>query len=150
MHSYWTTQTSINILFELCEENAETVFKKQQNYTQRYNYLIVLMFDILIALRELEKLNIIHRDIKPENILIKEGFFKLADLGLSRILEKGNNCLTNDIGNRLGRSPEFGTGKYSVKTDIWSLGVNIFYLLESTLPFDEESLLKIKNNPNDI
>jgi serine/threonine protein kinase len=30
------------------------------------------------------------------------------------------------------------------------LGIHIFYLLENTLPFDEKSLLLIKNNPNEI
>jgi serine/threonine protein kinase len=66
--------------------------------------LIVLLFDGLQALSALEKLNIIHRDIKPENILRKEDSFKLGDLGLSRVYESGNT-LTNDIGNKLGRSP---------------------------------------------
>lgn len=84
MFNCWRSRSSINILFELCEENAEAAFKKLQSYTSRYNYLIVLLHDILNALVELEKLNIIHRDIKPENILLKRGVFKLADLGLSR------------------------------------------------------------------
>lgn len=104
---------------------------------------------MLVALRELQGLNIIHRDIKPENILVKGGVFKLADLGLLRVAEN-SGCLTNDVRNKLGRSPEFITGHYNSKTDVWSLGVNLFYLLENTLPFDEESLMKITNNPNDI
>ena len=95
-------------------------------------------------------MSIIHRDIKPENILIKDGVFKLADLGLSRLSDSSSSHLTNDIGNRLGRSPEFISGRYNAKTDVWSLGVHIFYLLENTLPFAEESLGKIANNPNDI
>lgn len=63
-----------------------------------------MLFDGLKALEIFEKVNIIHRDIKPENILRIEDSFKLADLGLSRVFESGST-LTNDIGNKLGRSP---------------------------------------------
>ncbi len=90
-----------------------------------------------MALQDLQAFNIIHRDIKPENILLKQGTFKLADLGLSRLKDSPSSSLTNDIGNRLGWSPEFVTGNYTSKADIWSLGVNAFYMLENTLPFDE-------------
>ena len=129
MHCYWTTPASINILFELCQHNAEVGFKGLSTSLQRYNYLVVLLFDMLAALAELEKMSIIHRDIKPENILVKHGTFKLTDLGLSRLSDKQHQKLTNDIGNRLGRSPEFITGQYDSKADVWSLGVHLFYLL---------------------
>lgn len=71
----------------------------------------------------------------------------MGDLGLSRIYSKGNTQ-TNNIGNKLGRSPEFCSGFYTTKSDIWSLGIHIFYLLENTLPFDERSLMMIRNNLN--
>lgn len=105
MHCYWSTTTSINILFELCQHNAEIGYKELSSSLQRYNYLLVLLFDMLNALAELEKMSIIHRDIKPENILAKYGIFKLTDLGLSRLSDKQHQNFTNDIGNRLGRSP---------------------------------------------
>ena len=73
----------------------------------------------------------------------------MGDLGLSRAASR-DTFLTNDVGNRLGRSPEFITGKYTLKADIWSLGIHSFYLFESTLPFDARSLARIKNNPNEI
>ena len=81
--------------------------------------------------------------------MIQHGRFKLADLGLSRIISF-NKALTKSIGNKLGRSPELITGDYSTQTDIWSLGIHLFYMLEGTLPFDEFSLAFIKNNPNQI
>jgi serine/threonine protein kinase len=71
----------------------------------------------------------------------------MGDFGLSRVYAKGSTQ-TNNVGNKLGRSPEFSTGLYTTKSDIWSLGIHIFYLLENTLPFDEKSLMMILNNPN--
>lgn len=110
---------------------------------------MVMLFDTLKALTLLDNLGIIHRDIKPENILLKEDGFKLGDLGLSRLCQNGSK-LTNNIGNKLGRSPELYSGCYDTKCDVWSLGVHLFYLLENTLPFDEVSISKIRSNPNDI
>lgn len=102
---------------------------------------------MLMALKVLQQSHIIHRDIKPENILIKENGFKLADFGLATVYEQATFAI-EDVGNKFGRSPEFMTGNYCYKSDIWSLGIHVFYLLENTLPFDEASLWKIKRNRN--
>ncbi len=69
-----------------------------------YSFSYILLYDIINALSLLESRNIIHRDLKPENILLDKGFFKICDLGLSRIVEKGKK-LTMDVGNIMSRSP---------------------------------------------
>ncbi len=58
-------------------------------------------------------------------LLTKEKYAKLADFGLSRILDSDNNqSLTANIGSLPYISPECRTrSKYNNKTDIW------FYLL---------------------
>lgn len=35
------------------------------------------------------------------------------------------------------KSPEFYSGVYDCKTDIWSLGVNVFWIAFGALPFDQ-------------
>ena len=44
--------------------------------------------------------------------------------------------LTMDIGNIFSKSPEVFTGKYNEKSDVWSLGLNVHYMLYNKLPFD--------------
>lgn len=54
-----------------------------------------------------EVANVIHRDIKPENILIGENdVLKLADFGVSQIMENGDDTLTTKAGTVFYFAPE--------------------------------------------
>lgn len=91
-------------MFEKCEGNALEGITINRTPASSYSFAYVLFYDILNALSLLESRNIIHRDLKPENILLDKGCFKICDLGLSRIVEKGKK-LTIDVGNIMSRSP---------------------------------------------
>ncbi|PIC18400.1 hypothetical protein B9Z55_024306 [Caenorhabditis nigoni] len=87
-----------------------------------------------------EKMNIIHRDIKPSNILIdNDGRVKICDFGISGILQ--DSLAVSAVGCQQYTAPEinaqaliFSPG-YSIKSDIWSLGITIFELATLTLPY---------------
>jgi serine/threonine protein kinase len=38
------------------------------------------------------------------------------------------------------KAPEALNGYCNVKSDVWSLGISAFYLLEDNLPFDKETV----------
>lgn len=98
--------------------------------------------NIINGITHLLKLNIVHRDIKPSNILTTENIseVKIIDFGLSEIINnKFNPELTFKCGSPNFMSPEINQGKhYNNKTDIWSLGVTIYFLLFGYSPFNKE------------
>lgn len=80
------------------------------------------------------KAGVIHRDIKLENILIDEdNNISLVDFGFAGYLE---DEMTERLGSPAYASPELIIGRpYSAPTDIWSMGVVTYCLLEGSLPF---------------
>jgi serine/threonine protein kinase len=81
------------------------------------------------ALCAVHKAGIVHRDVKPENIMIRaDGFVKLLDFGLAKLLEAGTaGSLTESglvVGTHRYMSPEQLRGaQVDARSDLWSLGV---------------------------
>ncbi|AOA60380.1 Signal transducing MAP kinase kinase [Komagataella phaffii CBS 7435] len=82
---------------------------------------------------------IIHRDIKPSNVLLNsKGGVKLCDFGVSR--ELINSIAQTFVGTSTYMSPErIQGGKYSVKGDVWSLGLMLIELATGKFPFGDNS-----------
>ena len=98
---------------------------------------------LLDAVGYCHKKGIIHRDLKPENILYENeeenSLLKIADFGVSKILNNPKELTSTIIGSSTYVAPEVMSGKrYTNKCDIYAIG-NIFYtVLCGYPPFDEE------------
>jgi serine/threonine protein kinase len=102
------------------------------------------------ALSAAHAAGIVHRDIKPENIMRRpDGLLKILDFGIAKLIElktaDGLNEATGtgahtEAGLVMGTvnymSPEQARGlPVDERTDIWSLGVVLYEMLTSRLPF---------------
>jgi eukaryotic-like serine/threonine-protein kinase len=85
--------------------------------------------------------DIIHRDLKPGNVLLHDGVWKLADLGLARFAEVSTSLNTmRDALTREYAAPEQWRGERPSKaTDVYALGCMMYALLHGAPPFQGPS-----------
>lgn len=98
---------------------------------------------ILSGLSYLHRRKIVHRDIKPSNLLINSRHqVKIADFGVSRILEQTMDPCNSSVGTIAYMSPErintdLNEGRYDgCAGDIWSVGVSILEFYLGRFPFN--------------
>lgn len=97
---------------------------------------------MMSAMEYCHSFNICHRDLKPENILLsQEGEVKIIDFGMAA-LHQNDKKLRTSCGSPHYAAPELLKAKTyrGDKTDVWSMGVILFAMLEQRLPFDNEHL----------
>lgn len=86
------------------------------------------MQQIIIGYLNFAKKDIIHRDLKPANILVSQNqCLKIADFGFAIKVEEAAKYSKYNVGSPLYMAPEsLKKNEYTLKTDIWALGVIFF------------------------
>ncbi|KAF2970627.1 hypothetical protein GQX73_g2905 [Xylaria multiplex] len=87
---------------------------------------------------------ILHRDLKPENVFLGENnSVKLGDFGLSKMIQSHDFASTY-VGTPFYMSPEIcAAERYTLKSDIWSLGCVIYELCSRQPPFNAKTHLQL-------
>lgn len=129
-------------------KNLKELYSEYQ-FSEQSSLLIIR--ETAIALQYIwDNYCIIHRDIKPENIMLDErNHLKLLDFGLSKQLNTGETTMITIASSGLGTpgymSPEqFVDSKHvDFRSDMFSLGATLFFLLSGEKPFMGSSMQEI-------
>ncbi|CAG2113993.1 unnamed protein product [Medioppia subpectinata] len=143
----WPESNHLYIQMELCSQSLKTVIKDKAIVFGRqpedpinvYEYFICceIFTEILECVQFLHSSDppVIHRDLKPDNILIEHNFMssrfiKLCDFGLATDHDMPSMSHTAGAGTSAYMAPEVHQSRYTIKVDIYSLGVIAQHLLD--------------------
>ena len=122
----WEEKQRLYIQTELCSISLQDYLEQQQSIPIFFvwKYLI----DLLQGLHHLHSHGFVHFDVKPANIFLSEdGTCKIGDFGL--VIDCSNDDIDNAReGDNKYMAPELLGGLFSVKADVFSLGITMLEL----------------------
>ena len=148
-NEYFNTKEEFAIVMELCDDNLLTfINEKKLNFRDIQGILRQLNNSFKIMVEN----NILHRAIKLENILVK----KEQNENIFKLKLTDDNCLANDtkplnedriLKYRVIYAPEvLRKERYTEFSDLWSLGILIYYLYFKSYPFEGENEDEVLKN----
>ena len=138
----------IYLLLDLCEETLKDIVNSQTaEFMSDHGPRMIK--EILTGLEFLHSRGIVHRDLKPSNVLVDvEGHMKLADFGISRVLNEDETTVFTDPKGTQGWMPAevieaMNHGRkcrFKKKSDMQVTGMMAFFVLtKGEHPFGEGS-----------
>ena len=107
---------------------------------------IDVIIQVLNALEYTHSHKLIHRDIKPKNIFyFSNGIVKLGDYGIA--INENAEFSSHILGSVHYLAPEVYKGyPYSVRSDIYAVGITLFELITGELPFMEDDINDVRKD----
>ena len=136
-HQVSQDDTFMYLISDLCEETLQEHVQSRSIEHLRENGPRMIK-QILSGLLFLHNNDILHRDLKPSNVLVnKDGFMKLADFGLSRVLNQDDTTVHTTAKGTEGWMPveviearnEKVVGRYKRTSDVQAAGMIAFFIL---------------------
>jgi serine/threonine protein kinase len=152
-YSYHEYEKYTIIIYEYLNGVSLTKYLEENELTEEKTK--EMFIKIVNVIGFMHSLNIIHNDIKTDNIMVVDNEPIIVDFDLSLYLPERKNynkedssiLLNRTIGTQNYIAPEsFHLSIYSKKSDIWGLGILLFYMITKNFPFDNSPSLIENDN----
>jgi serine/threonine-protein kinase len=142
LYGFGEEEGSLFYAMQLIEgDNLEIEVKKGRHFDWRE--VITIGLDVCKALKHAHDRGVIHRDLKPANLLRgDDGRILLSDFGIAKLFGGAEfTAVGGVIGTADFMSPEQAAGEgVAPRSDLYSLGASLFYLLAGRPPFQGRSI----------
>lgn len=149
LYEIFNNRDKIYMIYEYCQEGNLFEYICKSNTFNEGKCQEILQ-QLLIALKYCHNRGVIHSDLCPEHIVIMNYsnhlWVKIIDFGAFNLLSYSKQILTRGFKN--ASNPYFvcPEATLSEKSDIWSVGVIMYFLLSGLLPFKGENVDELKLN----
>jgi serine/threonine-protein kinase len=142
LYGFGEEEGSLFYAMQLIEgDNLENEVRKGRHFDWRE--VIAIGLEVCKALKHAHDRGVIHRDLKPANLLRgADGRILLSDFGIAKLFGGAEFTAAGGvIGTADYMSPEQAAGEgVTPRSDLYSLGASLFYLLADRPPFQGRSV----------
>lgn len=137
-----TSEKNLYLIMEYCNEGnlEKQLFACKYQFSEDKIWFFLRQF--CEGYKVLYNNAILHRDIKPENILVHNGDYKIADFGLSRMVQDPEAIANlSTKGTPIYMAPELhNLREGSSKLDVFSLGIVLYRMAyEGKYPYYDKN-----------
>ncbi len=129
------------LVMEYVEGQSLQQLVSRENRSLPLSTTLRLVQEVAEALHYAHSQGVVHRDIKPANILVtSDGHPKIADFGIAKLNQAELTMPGQVLGSPAFMAPEqLGDEGVDARSDLFSLGVILYYMLTGHRPFQGNS-----------
>jgi serine/threonine protein kinase len=139
------TTLKLFLMTEFMSKGSLSDLIKKEGATLSYRRRLDLAVHVACGMSRMHSMGFIHKDIRPDNILVDERYVaKIGDMGIAKVFDE-SQTQHSLIGCVPYMPPEFYSGKYNQKLDVYTFGLTLVELFGGAHKlYRKEKLIKIE------